>query len=247
MKKTYYAAIIGGFFMLLGVFFACKEGVNPETPTAISEMLAKDSSFVKIFVSLGTTYKRFERAKSSCNTQEAKTLFDSQLQLLVSKAENNSLGEEDLKIWAKMVGYESYETMLAVSNERTKLLNDLFSKYPALLEYDDNQKKILFADAISKVKVLSSSSDLTKLQTRNNEYVDPFDNNDWGSSAGCRDINGHKTARRNALDAYLVSSFGCLRMLTIPVYGEIAAPACEIYVTITFNRALDLAYDTYCK
>ena len=241
MKNKIILFAVFSSFLLALIVVSCKSDTADMLPNGqvkvSAQALANDSLFIGVLAGLNSANLLFERQKASLLRDEDKAFFKSEFEILVSKAETNTLKEEDLKTWVRLSGYADYQTMVDATLEQKKRVDKLFSKYSALSKYGHNELLRLFEDASKKVKLLPYLSNTSgKLQTRNYE----------SDGSGCRDPYGHQQARNIASGSYLVTSVNCLRWLIVPGYGEVAAVVCEIAATVIYNKSMDLAYRTYC-
>ncbi|MDZ7880131.1 MAG: hypothetical protein U5L45_20810 [Saprospiraceae bacterium] len=101
MKKTFYAAAIGGLFMILGLFYACKEGTNSAEPTLTAEEVAADATF-KNFAVLSQEMKKGFAILNPANTKEDKNKIMGELKRL----QKSTSASEKLKL-LNLLGYNS--------------------------------------------------------------------------------------------------------------------------------------------
>jgi hypothetical protein len=141
MKKSFYAAAIGGMLMLFGFLYACKEGVNPTETILTAEQLAADATF-KDFAILSQEMKKGYAILNPTNTKEDKNKIMEELKRL-KKTTNPA---EKLKL-LNLLGYnseESFRDHVRLYLQSSTVLRD---KFPALKTMNQKDYSELLAKA----------------------------------------------------------------------------------------------------
>ncbi len=141
MKKSFYFALLFGILTVLGLFYACKEGVNSAEPTLTAEELAADADF-KNYAVLSQEMKKGYAILSPTNTKEDKNKIKEELKRL-QKTANAS---EKLKL-LNLLGYnseESFRDHVRSYIQSSKVFKD---KFPALKTMNKKEYSELLAKA----------------------------------------------------------------------------------------------------
>jgi hypothetical protein len=141
MKKSFYAAAIGGMLMLLGFLYACKEGVNPTETVLTAEQLAADATF-KDFAIISQEMKKGYAILNPTNTKADKKKIMEELKRL-HKTTNAS---EKLKL-LNLLGYNSEESHRNHARLYLQSLKALNDKFPALKTMNKKEYGKLLAKA----------------------------------------------------------------------------------------------------